>query len=180
MQIWTATSVKFYMAGNRCAYQAVQRAAMTDENRTGPRGWGKPVTQLPPRVVKGPPWVCSGRVPPAVPVAWRPAAAWQPAVAVELVRAGAALSQRPATASGRATAGASHARGEAALCLLGLDDELRALDDPFEVTHRLCRRGVERLATWVKPSSPVACPNLLELLEIVERQLILLVGADHA
>ena len=49
-------------------------------------------------------------------------------------------SQRLATVSGRAAAGAyAYARGDAAaLRLLGLDySELRALDDPFEVTHRI-------------------------------------------
>ena len=107
----------------------------------GPDGAERPVTQLPPKVVSGlmgllRPRSTGGAVGGGVATGGGVASGGS-----GRTRAGSGRSsQRLATVSGRAAAGAyAYARADAAqLRLLGLDyGELRALDDPIEVTRRI-------------------------------------------
>ena len=109
-------------------------------------GTEKPVIQLPPKVVSG----LMGLLQPRSTSGGSTDGAGGGGIATrgrstpggsDRVRAGSGRSsQRLATVGGRAAAGAyAYARGDAAgLLSLGLDyGELRALDDPFEVTRRI-------------------------------------------
>ena len=110
-------------------------------NSDGTEGAEKPVTQLPPKVVSGLMGLLRPRSTSGAGGGGIATGGGSASGESSRTRAGSGRSsQRLASVSGRAAAGAyAYARGDAAgLRSLGLDyGELRALDDPLEVTRRI-------------------------------------------